>query len=144
MARKKKTEVIEEVSSPGVAAASAPVEPAAAPAVQPDSFLSGPVFDMGRRYFSRKDLNLLELSQLRVSSLEKDMQLKQVQIEKYLQEAQAKLKEMQEEVQKMKKAHGEKIEELKKVYLEIEKVYQISMRQLSYSEINGEIFEHKE
>lgn len=141
MARKKKTEVTEEVST--IAAAEvAPVEPTPAPAQQ--SFLSGPVVDMGRRYFSKKDLNLLELSQLRVSSLEKDMQLKQVQIEKYLQEAQAKLKEMQEEVQKMKKTHGERIEELKNVYLEIEKVYQVSMRQLSYNEINGEIFEHKE
>jgi len=49
MARKKKTEVTE---TPNVVAAAAPE--VAAP-VQAESFLSGPVFDMGRRYFSKKD-----------------------------------------------------------------------------------------
>jgi hypothetical protein len=110
----------------------------------PKSFLSGPVVDTGRKYFSKKDFNLLELSQLRVSSIEKEIQLKQIGLEKFVQEAQVKVREMNEEIQKIKKSHGERIEELKKVYLEIEKIYQVSMRQMSYNEMTGEIFEHKQ
>ena len=101
--------------------------------------LDGPVALDGSRAFAKKDLYLLELSQLRIRQVDTELRAQDLALAKFIQDAQDQIKKAQELMASLQATKNRHISELGSLYREIERVYLVDMRSIEYDAVSGVI-----
>lgn len=90
-------------------------------------------------YFTREEMNELELAQLRAKAAKQDVDLAEAQARAFAAEAQGKLKALNDEIGNRNATFKKQGEALSALYLKLESKHGISMNRISYNPESGRI-----
>lgn len=92
-----------------------------------------------QKAFSVADLARLELLQLRANNAVQQNTIAESAAQKFVADANVIIKQHAEAIATAKKAAAEKVEDLHTLYAELEKSYDISMKNIRYDPVSGQI-----
>lgn len=101
--------------------------------------ITGPVFVEGFMHFSDLDLHKLELAQARLLTAQQAIGLKHAEIERLRHEYEDKIRKIKEEVVQIANTQREAEVFLRSVHHDLEVVYKIPLKEITYNDQNGRI-----
>lgn len=140
--KKKNVQKAPETTAPKMQDVAPPTAetPPTAEAPRKSARVAGPTISpSGEKSFSQPDLQQLELVQLRASTAQQTLELRRAAIEKFTRDAQEKIRLANEELRSYATEYEAKARDLQAFYAEVEAVYGISMKEITYNTDTGKI-----
>lgn len=102
--------------------------------------LVGPDMRDGLLHFSKEDLMVYELAQYKVANASQSIRLKMAEIENVKRAMSEKINTLSQDIADLTKYVEEEKNKLKALQEEIEKVYNVDMKEITYDDVTGRIY----